>query len=154
MQPFPGYKMGYYIRLRLAHRILAAAGKDIVIKNCCYFGDGSRLRVGDRSQLGQNARLSGKISIGSDVVMGPDIVVMATTHEFGDSSVPINSQGSGVEREIFIGDDVWIGTRAIILPGVRIGDHSIIGAGSVVTKSFPPGSIIGGNPARLIRARD
>lgn len=57
------------------------------------------------------------------------------------------------EKEVVIGNDVWIGTRVIILPGVTIGDHSIIGAGAVVTKSFPDYSIIGGVPAKLIKSR-
>jgi len=86
--------------------------------------------------------------------------IVAQLSEFGFESdrfdridIPINQQGSTEEKPIEIGNDVWIGTRVIILPGVKIGDHSIIGAGAVVTKSFPPYSIIGGVPAKLIKKR-
>jgi len=153
MQPFPGYKLFYKIRYFFVKKIIKKCGKDVIVKNKCYFGDGSRLEVGNRSQLGQNARLGGSIKIGDDVLMGPDVVMMAISHRFDRIDIPINQQGSTEEKPIEIGNDVWIGTRVIILPGVKIGDHSIIGAGAVVTKSFPPYSIIGGVPAKLIKKR-
>ena len=80
--------------------------------------------------------------------------MMATSHEFKDINIPINLQGAEKEKPIIIGNDVWIGTRVIVLPGVIIGDHSIIAAGSVVTKSCKPYSIIGGVPAKLIKMRN
>jgi len=86
--------------------------------------------------------------------MGPDVVMMATSHKFEDVNQPINRQDAENEKPIIIGNNVWIGTRVIILPGVQIGDNTIIGAGAVVTKSFPANSIIGGNPAKIIRIRD
>ncbi|WP_352232128.1 DapH/DapD/GlmU-related protein [Marivivens sp. LCG002] len=79
---------------------------------------------------------------------------MATSHGHTRTDIPIIAQGEAEERPVKIGNDVWIGTRSIILPGVSIGDHSIIGAGSIVTKSFPAYSVIGGNPAQLIRSRN
>lgn len=153
MQPFPGYKIIYSVRLFFVKRIIKECGKDVVVKNHCYFGNGERLKVGARSQLGQNARLGGEITIGNDVLMGPDIVMMATSHAFDRIDMPINQQGETEEQPIFIGNDVWVGTRVIILPGVEIGSHSIIAAGSVVTKSFEPYSIIGGVPAKLLKKR-
>ncbi len=153
MHPFPGWKVGYTLRRFMCRRILLSCGEDIICKNKCYFGKGQRLSVGDRSQLGQNSRLNGEITLGDDVIMGPDVVMMATSHAYSKTDIPINKQGELPERGIKIGDDVWIGTRVLILPGVSIGSHVIIGGGAVVTKSFPAYSVIGGNPAKLIKFR-
>ena len=153
MQPFPGYRFGYRFRRWAARHLLKRVGSGIVVKERCYFGDGSRLSVGDNSQLGQNSRLQGTIFIGDDCVMGPDVVIMATSHGYERIDIPIRLQG-GWEKPIRIGNDVWIGTRAIILPGVEIGDHCIIAAGAVVTKSFPPYSVVAGVPARIVKNRN
>ena len=152
MQPFPCYRMGYALRRWAARKLLRKCGAGIIVKDCCYFGDGSRLSVGSNSQLGQNSRLQGTISIGDDCVMGPDVVIMATSHGYDRADIPIRLQ-RGWEKPIQIGNDVWIGTRAIILPGVEIGDHCIVAAGAVVTKSFPPFSVIAGVPARIVKQR-
>lgn len=153
MQPFPGYKLGYYWRRHLARCVLRHCGKDVIVKDHCYFGDGSRLSVGNRSQLSSHGRFSGDITIGDDCVMGPEVIMMATSHAFGRLDIPINQQGAAPESPIIIGDDCWIGTRVIILPGVHIGNQCIIGAGAVVTKSFPDRCVIGGVPAKIIKKR-
>lgn len=152
MQPFPGARVGYALRRWAAEKMLKKCGKDIIVKDRCYFGDGTRLSVGDRSQLGQNSRLHGLIDIGDDCVMGPDVVIMATSHGYDRVDLPIRSQ-VGWEKPVRIGNDVWIGTRVIILPGVEIGDHSIVAAGAVVTKSFPAYSILAGVPAKVVKTR-
>jgi len=153
MQPFPGYKLFYKLRYFFIKKIIKNCGTNVIVKNRCYFGDGRRLSVGDRSQLGQNAKLGGTITIGNDVLMGPDVVIMATSHAFDRIDIPINQQGEAPENPIIIGDDVWIGTRVLILPGVKIGNHSIIAAGSIVTKSCEPYSVIAGTPAKIIKKR-
>ena len=153
MQPFPGFGVGYKTRRWVTKRLLRHCGQRIVVKNRCYFGDGSRLSVGNDSQLGQNARLQGDITVGDDCVMGPDVVIMATSHGHDRTDIPIRLQ-RGWEKPIRIGNDVWIGTRAIILPGVEIGDHCIVAAGAVVTKSFPPYSVVAGVPARIVKNRN
>ena len=137
MQPMPGYKLGYKLRYWIVRNLLRQCGKDVIVKDHCYFGNGSKLTVGNRSQLGQRARLNGNITIGDDCVMGPDVVMMATSHEFKSLEIPINMQGSKKEEPIRIGNDCWIGTRTIILPGVELGDQCIVAAGAVVTHSFP-----------------
>lgn len=152
MQPFPGFRAGYALRRFIAKRVLKHCGENVIVKNKCYFGDGSKVSVGDNSQLGQNARLLGEVSIGKDCVMGPDVVLMAAFHNFEDPLVPVRLQGGG-ESPVHIGDDVWLGTRVIVLPGVRIGDHCVVGAGAVVTKSFSDYSVVAGVPARVIRMR-
>lgn len=154
MQPMPGYKLGYKFRYWCVKHLLRRCGTDVIVKDHCYFGNGLRLSVGNRSQLGSNARLNGDITIGNDVLMGPDVVMMATSHEFARLDIPINLQGAKEENPIVIGDDCWIGTRAIILPGVHIGKHCVVAAGAVVTRSFPDRSILGGVPARLLKTRE
>ena len=62
-------------------------------------------------------------------------------------------QGASDSRPITIDNDVWIGLRAMIMPGVTIGDHAIVAAGSVVTKDVPEWAIVGGNPAKIIKSR-
>lgn len=154
MQPMPGYKIGYKLRYIVTKRLLRKCGNAVIVKDHCYFGNGTRLSVGDRSQLGSNARLNGEITLGNDIVMGPDVVMMATSHEFARLDIPINQQGAKPESPIVIGDDCWIGTRAIILPGVHIGKQCVVAAGAVVTHSFPDRCILGGVPARLLKTRE
>ena len=86
-------------------------------------------------------------------MMGPDVVIMTNSHNFERIDIPMNIQGSAVPKKVVIGNDVWIGTRAIILPGTTIGNGAIIGAGAVVTKDVPEYGIVGGVPAKLIRNR-
>lgn len=155
MQPFPGFKFYYKFRFWLCKRILNHCGENVVVKNKCYIGDGSKLKVGSNSQLGQNCRLGGPITLGNNVMMGPDVVIMGVTHDISDITKPmIDPSNPSFENPVVIGDNVWIGTRVIILPGVKIGSNSIIGAGAVVTKSFEPNSILGGVPARFIKKRE
>lgn len=153
MHPFPGGRVFNRLRYLAISRILAECGADVMVKSGCYFGDGRRLRIGEGSQLGQNARLNGTITIGRNVLMGQDVVMMATSHEHGALDRPIILQGEAEEEPIIIEDGVWVGTRAIILPGVNVGHDSIVGAGAVVTKSCPPYSILGGVPARVLKSR-
>lgn len=86
-------------------------------------------------------------------MMGPDVKIIAFNHEYSNLEKPMCLQGFQPMEPVIIEDDVWIGTRETILPGVKIGKGSILGAGCVVTKDVKPYSIMGGNPARLIRSR-
>lgn len=152
-QPVPGWRLGYSIRRWLLGHIVEQCGTGVIVKGRAYFGTGRHLHVGDRSQLGQNLRAESDLVLGTDVVMGPDVVLMSSAHAFEATNIPVNQQGALTRRPIIIGNDVWIGTRVIVLPGVTIGNQAVIGAGSVVTKSVPAGAIVAGNPARIIRYR-
>ncbi|MBT2724003.1 acyltransferase [Bacillus sp. ISL-46] len=95
---------------------------------------------------------AGYISIGNNVMLGPNVSMSSENHIYINTEKPIKEQG--VERKgIFIEDDCWIGTGAIILDGVRIGRGSVVAAGSVVTKDIPPYSIVAGIPAKIIKSR-
>ncbi|WP_284676535.1 acyltransferase [Vibrio sinus] len=111
------------------------------------------LSIGRNSGIGPNSRVYGDISIGEDVMMGPDVVILTKHYETKDVTRSMMFQGFKEERPVVIKDDVWIGTRAIIMPGVTIGRGSIVGAGAVVTKDVPEYSIVGGVPAKVIGDR-
>lgn len=113
----------------------------------------STMEIGDRSGVGINARINGKVIIGKDVMMGPECTIYTQNHLFDRLDIPMNKQGVSVEKPVIIGDDVWIGGRVTILPGVHIGNGAIIGAGAVVTKDVPDYAIVGGNPAKILKYR-
>lgn len=152
-QPMPGWRFAYWFRRLLVKQIFPYCGADVVIKGGAYFGSGANIRVGDRSQLGHCCRIDHDVEIGNDVMMGPDVVIMSISHETAHPGIPMIRQGAAQRRAVRIGNDVWIGTRAIILPGVQIGDGAIIGAGSVVTRDVPAHAVVGGAPARVIKYR-
>ena len=131
--------------------MLEHCGKNVNIEQGARFS--SAVRLGDNSGIGINARIEAHVTIGNDVMMGPECMMFTSNHASADLTIPMNRQGFDAPRPIVIEDDVWIGARVIILPGVRVGKGSIIGAGSVVTHDVAPYSIVGGNPARLIRSR-
>jgi len=149
----PSWKFGYALRRFLVKRIFASCGDGVIVKQRAYFGDGRTLRVGHRAQIGGNSRIDHDVTIGNDVLMGPDVVMISGGHAFETPDLPINQQGSIERRPIVIGNDVWIGTRVIVMPGVEIGDGAVIGAGSIVTKNIPPYSVAIGAPAKVIRRR-
>jgi maltose O-acetyltransferase len=140
------------LRRWLCERLFAECGQSVNVETGASFGDGSRVRVGDRSGLGVNASV-GWITIGKDVMIGPDLLAINRNHAHSRLDTPMITQGYEPEREIVIEDDVWIGARVILLPGVRIGRGSIVGAGAVVSASLPPWSVAGGVPARVLRLR-
>jgi len=109
--------------------------------------------------IGDNVRMSGtticaaeSIIIGNRCVIGSDVIIADTDFHSLDSTTRFTELDSimAISSPIIIGDDVFIGTKSIILKGVNIGNNSIIGAGSIVTKSFTENSIIAGNPAKRI----
>jgi maltose O-acetyltransferase len=118
-----------------------------------YFHSGAQISIGSHSGLGIRCQLHGRITIGDHVMMGEDVLILTRNHRFDDLTRPMDQQGFAEERPVVIGNDVWIGTRAIILAGVHVGDGAIIGAGAVITRDVPSYAIVAGNPARIVRMR-
>lgn len=141
------------IRRFCVKRCFESCGKDVNVEKGAKFGTGSGIHIGDGSGIGVNCSIHGPLTIGTDVMMGPEVVILTNSHKFNRVDVPMNKQGSYVEQ-VIIGNDVWIGMRTIILPGVRIGNGVIIGAGAIVTKDVPDYAIVGGVPAKIIRYRN
>ncbi len=126
-------------------------GKNVNIERGAIFS--KDLSIGDKSGIGIDAKLYGEVIIGNNVMMGPDCVIYTRNHAFSDVDKPMNQQGFAASKPVCIGDDVWIGGQVIILPGVHVGSHAVIGAGSVVTKDVPEYAIVGGNPAKVLKYR-
>lgn len=131
--------------------MLENCGKNVNIESNATFS--SKVTLEDYSGIGINAKIYGTCHIGRYVMMGTDVTIITRNHRFDRTDIPMMEQGFGEERPVYIGNDVWIGDRVLILPGVHIGDGSIIAAGAVVTKNVPPYSIVAGVPARKIRDR-
>lgn len=91
----------------------------------------------------------GKLTIGKNCFIGPNAHFYTPTHAIED--LELRREGWQFDEPITIGDDVWFGGDVIVCPGVTIGDNVVVGAGSVITKSFPSNVVIGGNPAKIIR---
>jgi maltose O-acetyltransferase len=139
------------IRYELAKRFISKCGSNVNFEKGATFG--SDLEIGDNSGVGINAQISSGVKIGSNVMMAPEVVILTSNHAHDKIDIPIMFQASAKIKPVIIEDNVWVGQRVIILPGVIISQGSIVGAGSIVTKSFPPYSIIGGNPAKIIKTR-
>jgi acetyltransferase-like isoleucine patch superfamily enzyme len=107
----------------------------------CGFGPGCFVAAGE-----------GGIEVGDHVIFGPNCSVIAVNYRYSQLDVPLEEQGL-TSQGIRIGNNVWIGANCVILDGSEIGDNSIVVAGSLVNRRFPPSSIIQGNPAKVILSR-
>lgn len=146
-------KMCRAIREAITRNIFKKAGYTFNINRGAYFGNGANLSIGVNSSIGRNCQLANDVTIGEDVMMAPEVIIFSVGHETSDIELPMRLQGNSLAKPVTVGNDVWIGQRAIILPGIKIGNGAIIAAGSVVTKDVPDYAVVGGNPARVIKSR-
>lgn len=106
--------------------------------------------IGDHTRIGLHNTVIGPVTIGSHVNLAQGITITALNHNFADKEQCIDEQGVSTDP-VKIGDDIWIGANAVILPGVSIGNHSVVAAGAVVTKDVPDHSLVAGVPAKIIK---
>lgn len=139
------------LRTCAVRNYIMACGKNINIERGATMT--SKLLIGDNSGIGVNCICRGPIQIGDNVMMGPECVIITRNHAFSRVDIPMCEQGFQDEKPVIIGNDVWIGRRVMILPGVHIGDGAVIGAGSIVTKDVPSMAIVAGNPAKIKKYR-
>jgi len=130
-------------------------GEGTDLENNLYFDHISRITIGNFVYIGEKSALYGKgeIEIREHSIISSEVIILSSTHNYKNAEY-LPYDNVDLVSPVFIGRCCWIGIRAIILPGVHLGDGCIVGAGSVVTKSFKKGAIIGGNPAKLIKYRD
>jgi acetyltransferase-like isoleucine patch superfamily enzyme len=119
---------------------------------CSKISIGQRVVIRPGSMLFADTRINGaKIIIEDDVLIGSGVHIYTGNHAFDNIYKPIIDQGHSESREVIVKKGSWIGANVILLPGVIIGENTVIGAGSVVTKSMPSRVIAAGNPAKIIR---
>jgi len=135
-------------------RSICLGDKVSLLENTLISANRGHVSIGDNSWLGPNSVIygNGGVDIGEDVLIASHCVINTVSHNFSRLDIPMNEQEINCEP-VVIENDVWIGSGATILQGVRIGHGSIIGAGAVVTRSIPPFSIALGVPARVTGSR-
>lgn len=139
------------IRYFLVKRFCKSVGTNVNIQKNATISP--TLVIGNNSGIGANSIIGRGTTIGDNVMMGPECYIYTRNHAFSRTDIPMREQGMQDFKPVTIGNDVWIGARVTILPGVKIGNGCIIGAGSVVTKDMPDFAISGGNPARVLKYR-
>jgi acetyltransferase-like isoleucine patch superfamily enzyme len=127
-----------------------------------WIGDGTKIRchegeveIGEKTVLGQECTISAyqRVRIGEQCVIADRAMFIDFDHGVTEVERPIRVQGI-YKRDTVVGSNVWVGYGACVLRGVRVGDNSVIGTNSVLTKDVPANAVVGGVPARLLRMRD
>lgn len=138
-------------RRRLLAELLGALGEGTVIRPPLYCDYGRHLRVGARAfiNFGLVALDVATITIGDDVQIGPNVQLLTPTHPV--AAAPRRAKWEAA-KPITIGPNVWLGGGVIVLPGISIGENSVVGAGAVVTRDLPADVVAVGNPARIARS--
>lgn len=131
-------------------RLLGKVGRGVLIEQPFFCDYGYNIEVGENFYANTNCVIldAAKVRFGDNVFIAPNCGFYTAGHPFD-----VERRNSGLEyaRPITVGDNVWIGAQVCVLPGVSIGDNCVIGAGSVVNKDIPAGSLAVGNPCRVIR---
>lgn len=132
-------------RLHGAPRRKMCVGKGCVVDRNTWLVNGSNIRLGDNVKVSTYSALiagfDATITIGSYSLLGPGVFVVAANHGIADMGIPIRDQ-PWKEKPVVIGEDVWIGANAVILPGTSVGAGAVVGAGSVVSGNIPAGAIV------------
>ncbi|MFJ4222958.1 sugar O-acetyltransferase [Microbacterium sp. NPDC089695] len=131
--------------------LIGDLGEGVVIRPPLHVDYGDHISIGARTfvNLGLTALDVARITIGADCQIGPNVQLLTPTHPIDPD---LRRDKLEAAEPIVIGDNVWLGGGVIVCPGVTIGDHSVIGAGSVVTRDIPANVVAVGSPARVVRS--
>lgn len=133
------------------YRKFSLGRRSVVESYACINNAVGDVIIGDHTRIGLHCTVIGPVTIGSHVNLAQGITVTALNHNFEDAGLRIDEQGVST-KAVTIGDDVWIGANAVILPGVTIGRHVVVAAGAVVTKDVPDHSLVAGVPAKVVKS--
>lgn len=146
----PFGKISNALRVHFARQICAKVGKGCLIEKGASFNEGAVLE--DFSAVGVDCFIDSSVTIKGHNMMGPEVKIYTRNHFYDEKQhcfVDYTSQ-----KEVVVGEHSWIGTRVLVMPGASIGSHSIIGAGTVVSKSIPSGVLAVGNPCVVKKVID
>lgn len=137
------------LKEEILNELLGSVGKGIVIEHNFHCNFGYNIHVGKNFYAGFNCTIldMAEVRIGDNCLIAPNVGIYTAGHSIN----PMNRHKSGFAEPVMIGNNVWIGGHCAIVGGVTIGDNSIIGAGSVLTKDVPENTIFAGNPAKKIK---
>jgi maltose O-acetyltransferase len=152
--PSSYYPLGKYFNAlrKYSLRNILPIGRGSKIQSNVYFGNGENIQIGSNCQLNENVKLN-NVKIGDHVMIAPGVTVLGRMHKYSRTDIPMIVQGNRETKQTVIKDDVWIGTNAIIMPGIKISEGVIIGAGAVVTRDCQKYGVYVGAPAKLIKNR-
>jgi maltose O-acetyltransferase len=141
------------LRRHLLEELLGSIGEDTELRPPLQVDYGSNITIGARcfANFGLVAADVAAITIGDDVQIGPNVQLLTPTHPIDPGARRAKWEAA---RPIRIGDNVWLGGGVLVLPGVSIGDNTVVGAGAVVTRDLPANVVAVGNPARILRTID
>lgn len=148
---WPGGVIFSRIRACLLRGMGCRVGKSCELEPGVDVGLRPQVEIGNHCQINRNVTIRGA-TVGDNVMIAPGAVILDRQHVFYRTDIPMRAQGESRSR-VSIGDDVWIGQNAIVMPGVTIGGGAIVAAGAVVTKDVPEYAIVAGVPAKIIRSR-
>ena len=131
-------------------KLFQSCGKNVWVESPFFCDYGLLISVGDNVFINFNCTIldAAEVKIGNGVLLGPNVHLYSATHPT-DSA--LRAEGLEYAKPIHIEDNVWVGGSVVICPGVTVGARTVIGAGSVVTKSLPPDVVAAGNPCRVIK---
>lgn len=132
------------------YRKFSLGDYSVIESFCCINNAVGDVMIGNHTRIGLHNTVIGPVTIGNHVNLAQSITVTALNHNFENPDKRIDEQGIST-NPVTIEDDVWIGANAVVLPGVTIGNHSVVAAGAVVTKNVPPHSLVAGVPAKVIK---
>jgi len=155
-----GEKSTIQLPVRIWGESKTVIGKNVFIgPGCCLLaldgeaGESGKIKIGDRCSFTGDLTITShlEVVIEDDVLMGRNIHISDHAHKFSEVQTPIKNQGNTKPELVKIGRGVWLGQGVVVCPGVKIGEYSVIGANSVVTKDVPRNSLAVGTPAKVIR---
>ncbi len=148
--------LNYYKYMHVTELRRVKRGPKVRISPTATFANGQNISIGEGTRIGANCSIwagngTARIVLGRYVLLGPNVMITADTYRFNDGA-PVTDQAMK-EADVVIGDDVWIGYGAVILPGSEIGNGAIIGAGARVKGNVPKGAIVADPPSPIVGYR-